>query len=189
MAKKCKKCNKTASFGVLSDTPEFCKEHKKKEDVNVRKFICDVYNCTKKANYCEKHVAIPTRCKQHKTDIMRHFYVSVCNVGDCVNKADYMTVDSSRFDACEAHKTLNATRRNQPVSKRCHFVGTVCYKVAHFSEYPGGDKYCKNHALPGMVNYMARFCAYVNCMTTVPHYNMHCKKHSVEPSDGKNHSV
>jgi len=155
--KKCQdpECETIPSFNWSNETtPIYCDEHKDDGMVNVTKKTCQKCNTTASFNY--NGYTSPIFCAIHIEPGMVCVTKKPCRYGFCKVRPSYNFKGEITPLFCNEHKDPEMINIKKD---SC----LLCYIHASFN-YPGETrKYCKTHALDGMINVTTKMCLHENC--------------------------
>lgn len=177
MGIKCKQCSKRASYGLLWNTPLYCKSHAVDGTKNV---------ISKRCNKCEKHPTFGLingkveYCKDHANNDMVDLknFKKQCKSKDCNTRAIF-GLKGSKAVACKLHST---DLMIDVVNKPCNYKDCTISPI--FGPTNGKAIYCKKHAIDGMIDLKhKKYCKSIGCnIRPVFGINLgdaiYCKTHS-----------
>lgn len=184
-AKRCKDCNKLASFNYKNiSAAMYCSEHALIDMISICKILCIIKDCPKTAYYNFKEKTERLYCKDHKDSLMIDITHKnkICIEEKCTIQSSFNFENEINPLYCKKHSKEGM---EDIMSKRCLHIN--CKLKPSFNyENEKLPIYCLDHSLPNMINIYAPICIYPNC-TIYPSYNykglkerLYCSKHALE---------
>lgn len=149
-------CGKRTSYGYNYKEPLYCKQHAKKDMVDVVNKRCEHKNCIKKPNFGFKGEK-PKYCKDHKSDDMIDIVNKKCEHVNCIRRANF-GIKGQKVQFCKDHKLENMVDLTH---KKCENPG--CIKQPVFGFKGKKIRFCVDHKLENMVDIKSKKCLYENC--------------------------
>lgn len=179
MGVKCKQCSKRASYGLILNSPIYCKSHATIDTKNVISKRCEYSNCDKHPTFGLINKK-PEFCKNHASNDMIDLknLKKQCKTKDCTTRAIF-GLKGSKAVACKNHSTNLMV---DVINKPCIYKD--CTTSPIFGSINGKAIYCKKHAKEEMVDLKhKKICKFLGC-TTRPVFGInlgdaiYCKTHS-----------
>lgn len=158
----CLHCYKKAYYNFnYEEYPQFCKDHKLNNMVNIFRKNCINHNCHRKAYY--NYLGFyPKYCLDHKLDNMINVIFKKCIFENCNHRAFY-NINGKSPAFCLDHKLINMINVS---SKKCIFIN--CNKTPSYNYFNNKSPlYCSDHKLVNMIGVLNKICISINCNKNV----------------------
>lgn len=155
--------------------PEYCRNHKKKDMIDVLNKRCNFINCKKYRIYGLTQ-SKPEYCTDHKLENMIKKSNKICNTENCGKSPSY-NIKGKLPLYCSEHKLKNMIDVKH---KSCE--EELCRRNKIYGLKNEEPKYCRSHKKDGMVDLIHKLCEVDNCPTrpvfgTVDKNPTHCASH------------